>query len=102
MHLALSVGFALAFASLASSLVTIEGVTNAGIAFGAVLWLADSLVRGGSIMGWALLPARGDPLIQLLANSFFYGYPLGWYLGRPRLCPPPPKKGRLSQTDIQE
>jgi hypothetical protein len=60
------------------------GVIGLGALYGLGLWFAAGL--GLAPSGWTLYLATSDPVIQLLAYTFFYGAALGCYLAfvRPR------------------
>jgi hypothetical protein len=82
-HMLLSVAFAILFAEVARSLPTTAGLTLVGMVFGLSLWLVNFYAIA-PMAGWTWFPDRTNPVVQLLAHTFFYGCPVGWYLGTSR------------------
>lgn len=33
------------------------------------------------VAGWTWFPEQTNPVVQLLAHAFFFGAPVGWYVG---------------------
>lgn len=83
-HMALSVVFALIFAAFASPISSTAALTAGGIVFGIVLWLVNFYLVA-PLAGWTWFPDRSNQVVQFLAHAFFYGCPVGWYLGRSRV-----------------
>jgi uncharacterized membrane protein YagU involved in acid resistance len=82
-HMVLSVVFALMFAFIAPSSASTTVLIVSGIAFGLGLWLVNFYLIA-PMMGWNWFPEQTDPIVQFLAHGFFFGAPIGWYLGSTR------------------
>ena len=82
-HMVLSVAFAVIFASIASPSATDGMLALGGIVFGTVLWLVNFYVIA-PLAGWTWFPEQTNAPVQFIAHAFFYGCPVGWYLGRSR------------------
>jgi hypothetical protein len=81
LHLLVSVVFAAIFAAFVSPTWSTGALTVAGIIFGTVVWLVNFHLVA-PLAGWTWFADRSEPLVELLAHAFFYGCPVGWYLGR--------------------
>jgi uncharacterized membrane protein YagU involved in acid resistance len=88
-HAGFSVACALIFAVFASPGASTAALTAGGIAFGIVLWLVIFYVVA-PLAGWTWFPDRTNPAVQFVAHAFFFGCPVGWYLGRSRASIVPP------------
>ena len=82
-HMVLSVVFALVFAFIAPSSASMTVLVVSGIVFGTGLWLVNFYLIA-PVMGWNWFPEQTNPAIQFLAHAFFFGAPIGWYLGTTR------------------
>jgi len=82
-HMVLSIAFALMLAAVVPAAVTPGTLALIGIAFGMGLWLMNFYVIA-PFAGWTWFPERTNPIVQFLAHAFFFGWPVGWYLGRSR------------------
>jgi uncharacterized membrane protein YagU involved in acid resistance len=82
-HMVLSVVFALLFALVAPSGASTTVLILSGIAFGTGLWLVNFYVIA-PVIGWNWFPEQTNPVVQFLAHAFFYGGPIGWWLGSTR------------------
>jgi hypothetical protein len=89
-HLLLSIAFAGLFAAMATRVAhATEGelLTNsgqlavAGTIFGATLWLVNFYLVA-PLVGWTWFPGNVHRVIALVGHAFFFGFPLGWSLGR--------------------
>jgi uncharacterized membrane protein YagU involved in acid resistance len=89
LHTGFSVVCALIFAALASPAASTAALTAGGIAFGIVLWLVN-FYAVAPLAGWTWFPDRTSPAVQFVAHAFFFGCPIGWYLGRSRAAVVPP------------
>jgi uncharacterized membrane protein YagU involved in acid resistance len=88
-HMVLSFVFALIFASLATPTTSAAALAAGGIAFGIVVWLVNFYLVA-PLAGWTWFPDRSNQVVQFRAHAFFYGCPVGWYLGRSRVAMGPP------------
>lgn len=83
LHAFLSVvyGVMLALVSMATLAAgtSVRGLTLAGMGFGFVLWLVNFFLIAPLTFPW-LTPT--DRAVQFVAHVFFYGAPLGFYLGK--------------------
>ena len=84
-HGVLSMLFALLFVAMVSPRWTTQALALAGIAYGTALWLLNFHLIA-PLMGWAWFANQTNPIVQFIAHAFFYGCPVGWYLGRSRLA----------------
>ena len=82
-HMVLSVAFAVIFAWIASPAATDTMLALSGILFGAVLWPLNFYVVA-PLAGWTWFPEQTNAPVQFVAHAFFFGCPVGWYLGRSR------------------
>lgn len=82
-HLVLSIGFAVVFASITSPDASEARLAVSGILFGTALWLVNFYAIA-AVAGWTWFPDHTNPAVQFVAHAFFYGCPIGWYLGRSR------------------
>lgn len=82
-HMVLSIAFALMLAAVTPAAVTTGTLASIGVAFGIGLWLVNFYVIA-PFAGWTWFPERTNPIVQFLAHAFFFGWPVGWYLGRSR------------------
>jgi uncharacterized membrane protein YagU involved in acid resistance len=82
-HTALSIVFALIFATIASPASSTSTLTLAGIVYGMALWLMNFYVIA-PLMGWRWFPTDTIPAVQFVAHTLLYGCPVGWYLARSR------------------
>ena len=82
-HMVLSIAFALMLAAVTPAAITPGTLALIGIAFGIGLWLVNFYVIA-PFAGWTWFPERTNPIVQFLAHAFFFGWPVGWYLGRSR------------------
>ena len=83
-HMILSVVFAAVFAWIASPAATDSMLALGGIVFGTVLWLVNFYLIA-PLAGWSWFPEQTNAFVQFIAHAFFYGCPVGWYLGRSRM-----------------
>ena len=84
-HIVLSVALAFVFAAMVPPAWNRGSLAFAGIAFGLFLWIMNFYVIA-PFAGWSWFPERTNPVVQLVAHTFFYGCPLGWLLARSRLA----------------
>lgn len=89
LHLVLSVEFAAVFAAIASRMRSPAAVRLTGIGFGMLLWLINFYVIAPP-GAWIWFPDRSNPVVQFLAHAFFFGAPVGWFIGRSRAIGAPP------------
>ena len=89
-HLVLSVFFATIFAAIvtrianatAGELLTSSAqLAVAGAMFGTVLWLVNFYVIA-RLAGWTWFPGDAHHVIAFVGHALFFGWPLGWILGR--------------------
>jgi hypothetical protein len=80
-HMVLSIAFAIVFSALVPATVPSGTLALLGIGFGVGLWIVNFFVIA-PIAGWSWFPEQTDPIVQLLAHGLFFGWPVGWYLGR--------------------
>jgi hypothetical protein len=87
-HLVLSVLFTALFAGgmtavarAAAAVGSVHNVVLAGVVFAIGLWVFNFYVIA-PLAGWIWFTQRTDPAIQLLAHAIFFGWPVGWMLGR--------------------
>jgi hypothetical protein len=83
-HIVLSIAFAMIFASIASPAATESTLALGGILFGTILWLVNFYVIA-PLAGWTWFPEQTNTPVQFIAHAFFFGCPVGWYLGRSRM-----------------
>lgn len=83
-HLLLSIGFAFLFARIVPPDATAGTLALGGIVFGTLLWLVNFYVFA-PLAGWTWFPEQTSAPVQFVAHAFFFGCPVGWYLGRSRI-----------------
>lgn len=82
-HMTLSIAFAIVFAAIVPATGTPATLALLGIGFGIGLWIVNFFVIA-PIAGWNWFPEQTNPIVQVLAHGLFFGWPVGWYLGRTR------------------
>jgi hypothetical protein len=83
-HIVLSLVFASIFAWIGFPAASPASYAVSGIVFGLLLWLINFYLIAPAV-GWTWFPGRSNAAVQFLAHTFFFGCPVGWYLGKSRL-----------------
>jgi uncharacterized membrane protein YoaK (UPF0700 family) len=83
-HMVLSIAFAVVLAAVSPSTATTGTLVLLGIGFGIALWLVNFYAIA-PIAGWTWFQEQTNPVVQFLAHhAFFFGAPVGWYVGSAR------------------
>ena len=77
LHLVLSAGFAVIFASMIPVTFSTATEVGLGMAYGFVLWLFNFYLIGPTL-GWVWFAEQSSPLVQLTAHTVGFGAVLGW------------------------